>query len=331
MRVIGFEAANSYVKIKSEERDEAYPNVLWRVTEDFQGNIMGGNNKDESKVYTIGEDRFRPGVRGVKGYRSSSGTSEYRYRQPQYKNESIIALARHCSDGDSLSVVTAVPAIHYNNKDVQKDIESVLKNVHSIRENDQTKIFTVKKVQTLLQPAAMLVSAAFNADGGIREAAVAAKTRKLVVDIGWGTTDVAIMYGLDLIDFFPVEVAMFNAYSRIEKLLKKEYPDLNSQPFKLFDLEQDLRNLDTFIWAGKEYDCKAIKERAFRDTANEIVAEITNRVQLSEFSMTLFGGGGIEALKDYLRGPLDGYNARRVQNAQMANAIGCYIYGKFKK
>lgn len=327
LRTIGFEAANSYVKVKTEEREEVYPNVLYPVKAGkYQADFLNGKTRE--KIYSYDGRKYRVGAR-IPKFQTSSSRSAERYSLPEYKAESVIALARHAANGDNLNVVTAVPADHYDNRSVYKDIEEALKGIHTLQVNEAPTMFTVKKVRTILQPVATVFSAALRADGGVNEPTVI-QARKIVVDIGWGTTDVAIMEGLQLIDFFTIQVSMVDAYEMIEAELRQR-PRLTSQGFKPFDLEAALRDDVNFEWGGVHYPCAELKEAAFKATASGIITELGNRADIESYNLALFGGGGTEALRTYLKPKLEGVNAKVVANPQGANALGCYIYGKYKK
>jgi hypothetical protein len=330
MKVIGFEAANSYVKIKTDDSQEAYFNCLWEIPADYLSNIMGTRGTKEQIAQYDGRS-FKVGER-LDGYVSSSSRSADRYATPEYKREALFALARHASAVDldeGLHVVTAVPSDHYKMESVTRDIEKQLRDVHALTVNGSSLLLPVKKVGVILQPVATVISVAFNPDGSLRNGAVA-KNRKIVIDIGWGTTDIAVMRGLALIKYFTVNTSMIDVYRYINTQLRKR-PRFTDKSFTLFDIEEQLRGESSiFSWGGVSVDCSDNKAAAMQQVAEEIISKIQNEVNLSDTDLVLFGGGGIEALAPHMKKHVEGVNAQRVTDPQIANAVGCYIYGKSK-
>jgi hypothetical protein len=332
MKVIGFEAANSYVKVRTENGDtDVYFNVLWPVPDEFEASVMGGGTK--YNIYEVQQEhgrfgKFKAGYRLADNYETSSGADSGRYLLPQYKNEAIIALTRNCQDGDELHVVTAVPADHYKIKSVHNDITKVLKGQHTVRVNDKTKMFNVVSVKVISQPVATAISAAYRIDGSVLTPNVL-RNKKVIVDIGFGTTDIAVMAGLDIIETFSLSIAMSTAYELIrQRLISNNQEVLKKVTFNVFDLEAQLRDGDTFSIGGVDYDCKDIKKDAFNTVSKQILAALTNHgIRLQQYDMTIFGGGGIEALAEQFKPQLEGVNVAKVANPQGANALGCLIMG----
>ncbi|MGM1023493.1 MAG: hypothetical protein ACQEXV_23905 [Bacillota bacterium] len=329
-RIVGFEAANSYVKYRTVDASDVYFNSLWRIPEvGYEAAILGG--EDSPNIFGIDGENFYAGTRR-KGYMTSSSRDMERYSSDEYRRESLIALAHVANPGEALSVVTAIPGDHYNNKDeVERIITETLRGktgVVNMEVNAEPLSFGILKVKTLLQPAATVIGVALDEKGNVRKAYESLTTDyKIVIDIGWGTTDIAIMDGMTVIKAVTVEKSMMNAYERIDEKLKRDNPELRSMNYKLFDLEKDLREGDIFEKGGKPYDCTEIKAEAFEWVAGEMMTEIANIVKLKDADAAIYTGGGVIPLRPYLKRYTDGVNAMLVDDPQGANARGCYVYG----
>jgi plasmid segregation protein ParM len=326
--IIGFEAANSFVKICSDREEEVYPNTVRKI-EVFEQEFDVIDKVKEDKEFRFEGNTYVVGERTM-NFLSSSSRNIDRYKSSQYRLESILAIARHVRNGDDVIAVTGLPAAHYNSPTAKNDIIESLKGDYSLAINNVRTDFTISKVHVVLQPVGTITALVIDNDLTIKDKALM-KATKCVIDIGWGTSDVAIMDGMKIIDTIPVDIAMRDAYESIEKGIKKEYADLRDYTFDWLKLEDQLREGDTFRpYLGKEYDVKKIKKDAFEYTANAIMAKIKNRVTLNDFEATIFTGGGIQSLSTFMKSNLEGVNALRVSEPQKMNARGFYIYGKVK-
>lgn len=337
MKVIGFEAANSFVKIKSDKyaEPEAYLNTVRELTgyeeAAVDDEVLGGAVEDT--IFRINGVSYTVG--NAKDAGSSSGRGVDRYDTPLYKIASLIAIARHVDNGDEVLVVTGVPAQHYKTDRAATLIEQALKGEHTVYINGNPVTFNVKEVRVMLQPLGSYNTLLKKDDGSLKERAVElSKKEKLLIDIGWGSTDVAVLEGAMLRDFFTIDVSMFNAYEAIGKGLEKAYPDIvEAGGYNEFDLEKQLRESNVFEIGNVPYNALAIKQKAFETVANNIMAEISRKqINLKKYGAVIFTGGGVLALAPYLRKfTEDVPNVLKVVDAQMANARGYYISGKYRK
>jgi plasmid segregation protein ParM len=330
MKIVGFEAANSFVKIKSDKGEDAYLNTLRErhdLGEDLYEGAFGRATalnwfKYNGIIYTTG-DTYEA--------RSSSARDSDRYGTEEYKVESLIAIAQHVENGDEVKIVTGLPAKDYKKQSCHDDLVRNLIGTHTVYVGKEPRTFEIVEVRSILQPLGTLTFLMLNEDGSPKEQGVKlAKQRKVVVDIGFGTTDVAILEGTTLIDSFGVDVAMLDAYERMLKKL-----DLHND-LTPFQMEKAVRAAKsgkvTFEYGGREYDATDAAAESLRITAGNIISRVKNRIALDKYDATIFTGGGVLALYDHLKHQLEGVpNAVPVREPQMANARGNYIYGKYKK
>lgn len=318
IRHIGYETANSYVKVKTAISTETYLNTLKEIHSTHKENIIGSEvnapTKNRYKVhgrnYFIGE----PDGRG------STDRGENRYKNVLYLDASKIALAKQVENGDEVVAVTALPSAHYDLPGVHDDLKKEMRGEHTVYINGIPVTFNVEKFEIILQPVATVIPGIFDINGNIANRQLLS-AKKIVIDIGWGSTDVAIMNGIELERNIPIKASMLEAYDYILNHL-----GLANSHISLFTLEDQLRKGDVFSYGGKTYDCSALKKDAMRVTASNILSEIGEKgVDLREYDFSLFGGGGTKALTEYLKPHLEGVNAYKVENPQIQNAVGCYI------
>lgn len=325
MSVIAFEAANSYVKIKSANGEDVYPNAKRLVGYGEENPI----NSDNTPVYRIGSENYIVGEHKFNSISSSSRDVD-RYASKDFKIESLIAIAKSLEHTERLTVVTGLPASHYRDHSAKQSILKALSGSHKVYVNDEARYFVVEKVHIVLQPYAAILSVICDEYGNIREGMEElTKTSNVVIDVGWGTTDVAVMDGVKLLDIERVDYSMLDAYKMIEKELRLD-PELTSLNFTPFELEAQIRDKDTFTKGGGTYEVSEIKHKAFRDTANMIMRSIKNKIPLKEFDNVFFAGGGVAAMSKYLASQMESKNARRIKDPQMAIVRGLYNYGVLK-
>lgn len=324
MRVIGIEAANSFVKSKSDRGEVVYLNTVRQRAESEEVFIKsetfgqaGGSTryKYDGRTYTVGD---------FTDFLSSSGRDEDRYGREQFKIENLLGIAQHVENGDEVRVVTGLPAKHYSDKS-RDIIAKSLKGSHTVYVDGKPRTFDVKEVLVILQPLGTLTHLLIKDDGTPRAEGLEltkAGKKSLVVDIGWGTTDVAIMEGSSLLEYFGIATAMLETYENvlIKLGLRNEITP--------FELEHQLREGSVVTYGGKEYPTRDLLEVVLRDTADSILSKIKNRISLEPFDAVIFTGGGVAALLDYLKeAVIDIPNAVPVKDSQMANARGYYAYG----
>src|SRR5690606_37347940 len=93
-----------------------------------------------------------------------------------------------------------------------------LGGTHTVYVNGTPRTFEIVDVKVLLQPLGTLTHLLIDEHGDIRKEGLGltrADKRSVIVDIGWGTTDVALMQGSNLVDYFGVDTAMQDAYELI--------------------------------------------------------------------------------------------------------------------
>lgn len=320
MKVIGIEAANSFVKSKSAKGEIVYLNTVREHSNKEETLLQVAKSSDmfkyDGRSYTVGS---------VNDYLSSSARDEDKYRSSQYKLENLLGIAHHVENGDELLVVTGVPSAHYSD-DIAKQVREQLLGTHTVYVNKEPRTFEIKKVNVMLQPIGTIMSVLLKEDGEYRNGAldmISTGRTSVVVDIGWGTTDVAIMDGADLTDYFGLGTSMLDAYEGILDAF-----DLRSKmtPFKA---EAQLRAGDNLSYGGIDYNAADKQVEIFERTAQTIVSKLKNRLQLETYDNVIFTGGGVTALLDHLtEAALDIPNAIKIKDPQLANTRGYYALGQ---
>jgi plasmid segregation protein ParM len=333
---VGVEAANSFVKAATASEELCYLNTLRRV-EPFEDTTGLTVYTYEGVRYIVGE------VTGV----SSSARNDDRYASDGYRAESIIAVAQLIEDGAEVILATGLPAEDHKNKQNHVKAQRNLQGEHTVYINGDERTFTVKKVHTPLQPVGSVVNRLYGFDKKIRNGAEQErKAKKLVIDIGFGTTDVAEIEGLRTIRYDGIPTGMLEANRIIKDGLTKQGARGISSYIHMDAL---VRNADVTTerdeftggdrvariaiqTGGKEYEICELVDTAYKYTAQLIMQRVENYgYVMKDYDMVLFTGGSLLALHEYLKPYLEGINTKAEKGAQIANAKGYAKYAMIQE
>ncbi|QHZ54025.1 ParM/StbA family protein [Paenibacillus larvae] len=323
LHIIGIESANSYLKAKSAKQELCYINTTRKL-----------------KPKEIGMFSPFPQVFNYQGTayvtsepygNSSSGVDIDRYKTEQFKREIIFAVAQLVSSGDEVQLVTGLPVEDMHDQDIENVVKENLKGSHEVMINADTKTFNIIDVKAIEQPLASLVYYMLDDKGKLRpERKMFESKRLLIIDIGFGTTDVVETVGLNPMKMKGIGIGLRNAMSDLEDLVKIKYPRIQGMP-RGIELDYEIRHASKILCGGETYDIKAEKEQAFQDTADRIIEGVKDAgFAIKSYDRVVFTGGGTLALREHLRDHLEGANAVLLNHSQMANAYGYYIYGGLK-
>ncbi|PEV88416.1 ParM/StbA family protein [Bacillus thuringiensis] len=328
---IGVEAANSFVKVASVSEDLCYLNTSRRV-ESFEDTTGLTVYTYEGVRYVIGEEESA----------SSSARNDDRYSSAGYRTETILAVAQLVKDGSEVVIGTGLPSEDYKNEENHEKVKRNLIGKHTVKINDIEKTFEVVRVYTPMQPIGSVVNRIYDYNLKIRKGMEWEKdARKLVIDIGFGTTDVCEAKGLRTIRYDGVQVGMMEANRIIKDELTKQgargivsflHMDSLLRSAKREYIKDEFTDKEVLSkviieTGGKEYEIKDIMEQALEYTARTVMQRVDNLgYVLKDYDVVLFTGGSLLALHEYIKPYLTGVNTKAEQGAQTANAKG---YAKY--
>ncbi|MEW4131966.1 ParM/StbA family protein [Bacillus thuringiensis] len=340
VKYIGFESANSFVKVFCNGKSVTYANTASKAPKETFNKVDKKDRNSTDVVYEIGEERLNVGK--TKNYVSSGGGSIERYNGTPYLLESLIAIAQFAKNGDNLAVCTGIPSDHYRDKDKATEyITNALKKEHTVIVDGEERTFNIIRVHVTLQPLATFFYTVIDEFGESNAEMIARyeDTETLVIDIGWGTTDLAHLLGSSLMsDPIKIDTAMKAAYEEILERLREKAPKgdpIKTGSVKLLDMEKQLRKSDIFKFSNNEYPVGDLKKVVFKKVAENILAEINNYRNLTQFTTVIFTGGGTTALLNIFTEKLADKDGKFPENvflmadAQDANAKGYYVNAKY--
>lgn len=148
------------------------------------------------------------------------------------------------------------------------------------------------------QPFGALLDRILDDKGSIHDKELAGKT-VAVIDPGFGTTDIYVANALSPVErlTFSTSTAMNHAYRLIANKIEDDF----GSSLLLHEVEAIVRKGE-FRSSGKVYNMKSIVDWAYKNTALQIVTEVTNKWNRSsrEVDRILLAGGGGYALSRWI-------------------------------
>lgn len=336
-RIVGFESANSFVKIYTKgKKPVIYPNTLSDVAKEQFGELTGTKT-----IYEVEGKRYNVGK--TLQFHSSSMASKRRYGTENYKIESLIAISQVVENGDNVIACTGLPANHYSAKEaITKMIEGQLLGPREVTINGIKKSFVISKVIVTLQPLATFFFSLLDVDGTSDDDMTerVSGTKSLIIDIGWGSTDVADCISGDLVDFFSLQTTMKDMYVLLLEKIKDKFKgeDISTATIDLLELEKQFRKSTTIKYGNSSYDCADVYDLVVKEITSKIILEVYTKRELEEYTTVIFTGGGTEALRSQITKEFWDVEREDVKsniflmnadNSQIANAKGYYVYATF--
>ncbi len=225
----------------------------------------------------------------------------------------------------STNVVSGLPVSHY--AEYKGAISKLFLNkIHNYEVYDHNKRImgaaTVIGGKFIPQPFGAMLDRMLDDEGKIYDKELAGKT-VAVIDPGFGTTDVYVADALAPVErlTFSTKTAMNHAYNLISNKIEENFGVL----LPLHAIEKVVRKGE-FRKSGKVYDMNGVIQWAYQATAQQLVAEITNKWKtIHEIDHILLAGGGGLALSRYILPEFP--NIELLEDTQWAVANGYYKWG----
>lgn len=290
-RIIGFENSNSSIKGVSNLKSIYYPNTIRRVRSvNSLNRSLGG-----SKIYEVDGAMYQVGFDN--GYGSGS-KDESRYYSEQFKIESAIAFSQMCNHGDRLQVVTGLPANLASREDIVLKLKETLVGSYRVKCEGQIKQFVVESVMVASQPVGTLWSILFKPDGSLKVPRDVFTKEFLIIDIGYGTTDIVVLSatkGIDDSQTRTFDIAMSDYVNSLYKAIEQQIPESRLTQAKIspYQLDRLLADSDKLDIQTGVFDVRKIKEELQLSFTEELKMRLDNfGYTLDQYHEVILTGGG---------------------------------------
>lgn len=323
MKIVGFETANSYIKVYDQDAENVviYPNT----TRQTQPAIDESVSLSADPVYTISGSHYLVGVN--KDFATSSSKSAARYKSPGFYAETLIALVQSVENGEEITASTGLPSNHFT-KEIIEDLRKTFVKKHTLEINGKPFSFTIARLDVHLQPLGSFFSSLYKADGRpTTRHDELLNGKSLIIDIGFGSTDLADVLDGRLVKQEEAGYAMIDAYADFYSRVKNAYPGtrLATSSISPLQFEIQTRGKDTFTYSNDDYSVAEHRSAAFAAAARSIMSNVAAVRNLEEYDLVILTGGGVAALSGHLGSEVKEKNVHALKNPQEANVRG-FVY-----
>ena len=328
-RVIGIDVANSTIKVWTDNGEHLeYRNTVKEIND--AGLVY--SFKTDYQMFVFENEVYEVGDLAAMG---SGGRGKARYNSDAFKIEALIGITRMLQPGtnDKIRVVTGLPSSLSKNAAVAEEIKKNLIgsfNIKSVKwEAVEDISFEIVDVIVVPQPLGTLYNFVYDAKTQELNQKVLAQ-RALIVDIGWGTTDLAMLEESRVRGTFGFEIGVSDFIANLQEEVNDKMPEANiyalnphqfdtallespivETPFGKFDLEKQMEK-------HKEIQAKRVFE-----------AVMGLGLEFNKFYRIILTGGGALAYEKYLRASFNDPRLIIQEDAVTANAKGFYLLGQF--
>ncbi len=331
-KVVGVDVANSTIKVWTDKLNLQYLNTIRQVND--AGMVY--SFKSDYQMFVVGKKIYEVGLQtaGSGGSRSIS-----RYGSEQYRTEALIAVAMMINslddalDKEVLRVVTGVPSNLAKNQNVIEKIKESLVGTHEIKVvnwNDVKPIvFEIRDVIVVPQPLGTMYDYVYNEEYDMIDDRLLDQ-RAIVVDIGWGTTDLAVLESARVRSTFSFDIGTSDFISNLQEDVSVNIPEASIFSLAPHELDMKLLESTKVETPFGEFELEEYVTKHKQQQAERIYQEIMGLgLEFNKFFKIILTGGGALLYEKYLRELFDDPRIIIQENAIMSNCKGFWLLGNY--
>ncbi|HEX2953250.1 MAG TPA: ParM/StbA family protein [Bacillota bacterium] len=318
---IGIDLGFGFVKVTDGEREYVIPSVVGigqALT--FQSELTIYMEPTDNLIATYEGKRYFVGELAVR--QSGFPTRSLGDNHACEKSTKILlltALSLFTSEdfGDFNIVTGLAPGFYSPFKD---ELCKMMVGRHQITVSsegvDRAKTINIGKAEVVPQPMGTFFQRMFDTKGAPGELELA-KAKVGIIDVGFRTTDFAIVNRLEYVEKYSCSTmtGISNAYGFVDEYLRNEFRT-HKENFELDSIVQDAQ----IKIAGKIHSLDHVIKEAFDRVATKIIIEMNSLWDARDLDLILITGGGGKALAESLIEGLP--TAVIMDDPQAANARG---------
>ena len=331
-RIIGLDLANSTIKIWTDELNMKYVNTVQKIND--AGLVYSFKTDYQMFVY----DKLIYEV-GLLSAPSSGSRDENRYTSKDYKIEALIAIASCINelsepqDNEVIRLVTGLPSSISKNQKVVSQIKEMLVGKHEMKvvtwESVKPITFEIKEVIVVPQPLGTMYDYVYDEEqDALNEKLIEQKA--VVIDIGYGTTDVAILENARVHSTYSFDIGTIDYISALQEDVNQNMPEASI--YSLVPHELDSRLLESSIIETPfgEFDLTKFIQKHQKAQAEKIYNAFMNLgLEYNKFYKIILTGGGALLYEDYLKELFNDTRLIVKDNAVMSNSKGFWLLGNY--
>ncbi len=328
-KIIGIDVANSTIKIwTDDELNNKYRNTVKEIND--AGLVY--SFKTDYQMYVYNKEVYEVGDIAAMG---SGGRGKARYNSDSFKIETLIGITTviEPDSSEKIRVVTGVPSTLAKNNAVVEELKVSLIGEHTLKSVkwDQVDNITFEIVEVIVvpQPLGTLYNFVYNPETKELNQKQLSQ-RSLVIDIGWGTCDLAALESFRVRGTFGFEIGTSDYISDLQEEANNKFPEANIYALNPHELDLALLESTVVETPFGSYDLAELAEKHKENQAKRVYeATMGLGLEFNKFYHIILTGGGSLQYEKYLR---DLFNDPRVvvmENAVLANVRGFYLLGQF--
>jgi plasmid segregation protein ParM len=328
-RIVGIDVANSTIKSWTDgEKSQAYRNTVKTIND--AGLVY--SFKTDYHMFVFNKEVYEVGDISVLG---SGGRGKARYNSSNFKVEAIIGITNilEQANGEKIRVVTGVPSSLSKNTAVVEEMKRNLIGTYDVKsvvwDKVETVAFEIVDVIVVPQPLGTIYNYVYNRETGELDQALLGQ-RVLVIDIGWGTTDLAVLEHAQVRGTFGFEVGTSDCIAGVQEEVNTKMPEANIYALNPHELDLALLKSYNVETPFGVFDLAEIVEKHKRLQAENVYKSVMGiGFEYNKLNKIIITGGGALLYEKYLR---EFFNDPRLiiqEDAVLSNVHGFYLLGKF--
>ena len=328
-RVVGIDVANSTIKIWTEnEKSMAYRNTVKEIND--AGLVY--SFKTNYQMFVLDKEVYEVGDVAAMG---SGGRGKARYNSKAFKVEALIGIANVVEPGtrDRIRVVTGLPSSLSKNAAVADEIRNSLIGRHSIKSVKWDKVedveFEIVDVIVVPQPLGTLYNFVHDQDTGEINQKLLTQMA-LIIDIGWGTTDLAMLEDSRVRGTFGFELGVSDYIANLQEEVNDKFPEANIYALNPHQFDIALLESPVVETPFGQFDVSKQAEKHKELQAKRIHEAVMGLgLQFNKFYRIILTGGGALQYEKYLKQLFNDPRLIIQQDAVTANVKGFFLLGQF--
>lgn len=328
-RVVGIDVANSTIKIQTDNNKSlSYRNTIREVND--AGLVY--SFKNDYQMFVFNNEVYEVGDITVMG---SGGRGKARYNSRSFKIEALIGIASILEGGqkDKIRVVTGLPSSLSKNAQIAEDLKKDLVGEYQIKSVKWNEIddlhFEIVDVIVVPQPLGTLYNFVYDEKTQSVNQNMLSQ-RSLVVDIGWGTTDLAILESSRVRGTFGFEIGVSDYIADLQEDVNNRHPEASIYALNPHQLDIALLESTTVETPFGRYDLSKLAEKHKELQAKRVYTAVMGLgLEFNKFYRIILTGGGSLQYEKYLKQLFNDPRLIIQSNAVTANVRGFYLLGKF--
>lgn len=331
-RIIGLDVANSTLKIWTNELNLKYVNTIRQIND--AGLVY--SFKTDYQMYVYDKQVYEVGLLSATG---SGGRGVSRYGSENFKIEALIGITSclkelpNFVEHEVLRIVTGVPSNLAKNQKVINQIKNLLTGIHEVKSVTWDSVrpitFEIREVIVVPQPLGTMYDYVYDPEiDSLNEKLL--NQRAIVIDIGWGTTDIAILETARVRSTFSFNIGTSDYISDIQEDVNNTLPEASIFSLAPHELDEAILESPIVETPFGEFDLSDYIEKWKKYEAKRVYQEVMGLgLEFNKFYKIILTGGGSLLYENYLRELFDDPRLLIQDNAVMANSRGFWLLGNY--